>query len=88
MAASCSNLKRSRTELLASTSKPDLQRQLGLVVKTANLLGGAVVIDDRKIALGQILYVAAMLVGDGEHDVHFIHRLGDRGARIVVCWSR
>ena len=61
----------------------DLQRQLGFVVKAANLLGGPVVVDDRKIALGQVLHVVAMPVGHGEDDVHFVHRLGDRGGGVI-----
>jgi len=64
--------------------QPDLQRQIGFIVKAANLVGRFAVIDDREIALRQVPYIAAMLVGDGEHDVHFVHRLGDRGGGVIV----
>ena len=63
----------------------DLQRQLGLVVKAANLVGWPAVVDDREIALGQVLHVVAMPIGHGEDDVHFVHCLGNRGSGIVRC---
>ena len=64
--------------------QPDLEGQIGLVVEAADLLGRLAVVEYRKIALGQILYVAAMFVGDREHHIHFVDRLGDRGGGIIV----
>ena len=50
----------------------DLQRQVGFRVEAANLLRRLVVIDNGEIALLQIGDAAAVLVGHGEYDVHFV----------------
>ena len=39
----------------------DLKGQIGLAVKASDLVGRLVVVEDRKIALRQVLHVAAML---------------------------
>ena len=64
--------------------QPDLQRQIRFIMKAANLLGRLAVIDYRKIALRQVPYVAAMLIGHGEYDVHFIYCFGNRGGGVIA----
>ena len=65
--------------------QPDLKRQIGLAVKASDLLGRLAIVEDREVALRQVLHVAAMPVGDGEDDVHFVDRLGDRGGGVIGC---
>ena len=84
MADSCSNLKRSRTELLASISKPTCSGKIGLGVEAANFLRRLVVVEHAKIVLLQIGDAASVLVGHGEHHVHFVGGRADRRQRVVA----
>src|SRR5580704_350134 len=63
--------------------KPDLQRQVRLGVETANFLRRLVVVDHVKIALLQIGDAPPVLVGYGEHYVHFVS-LGPDGCNWLV----
>src|SRR3984893_10160985 len=52
-------------------------------MKAADLLGWLVIVEYREVALAQILHVAAMLVGDGEHHIDFVYRLGNSRGRLI-----
>ena len=84
MADCCSNLNRSRTELLASISSPTCERQIGFGVEAADFLRRLVVVEHVEVALLQIGNAAPMLVGHREHDVHFVGGRTDGGDRVVV----
>ena len=84
MAASCSNLKRSRMELLASMSRPTRKRQVGLAAEGANRLRRLVVVDHPEVVLLQVVDELAALVGDVEDHVDFVHLLDDGGELLFL----
>ena len=89
IAASCSNLKRSRTELLASISSPT---RSGRLVSLLNdrIVRGLAVVDDAEVVLRQVLHKVVTLVGDGEDNVHLVNAFADGGQRNIVRlrWRR
>ena len=60
----------------------DLQGQIGFGVEATQFCRRLVIVHDAEIGLLEIGDTLAMLVGDGEHDVHFVGRSLDRGDRI------
>ena len=82
MAASCSNLKRSRTELLASISNPTCKGKSVSLRKLRSSAGIRLSIDFEIVFL-QILDVMAVAVGHGEDDAHFVDRLFQGGDGLI-----
>ena len=86
MADSCSNLNRSRTELLASMSKPTCSGRLVSAWKLRISCGGLLSSTMLKVALLQIGDAAAVLVGDREHDIDFV-RVRAMVVRASSAWA-
>ena len=82
MADSCSNLKRSRTELLASMSSSDLQWQVGFGVEATHFRRRLVIVHDAEVGLLEIGDVLTVLVGHGEHHVDLVGKCAERCDRV------
>ena len=87
MAASCSNLKRSRIELLASISRPTRSGRLVSLRKERIDLRRLAVVEHAEVVLLQVLDELAALVGNGEDHVDLVHPLDDGGELLVVSAS-
>src|SRR5581483_2496707 len=61
--------------------EPNLQRQVCFSAEAANLAGRLVVVHYPEVVLLQVLDIAAVLVGNREHDVDFVYDPFDRGQR-------
>src|SRR6266566_3113307 len=65
--------------------KPDLHRQISFAAKTANFRYRFLVIDDPKIALGEVFDVVIVFVSDGKNHADLIHGNDENWAvRITV----
>ena len=62
----------------------DLQGQIRLAAEAEDLFRWLAVVQNLEIVFLQILDVVAVLVGDGENQVDFVHRLAHREDRFIA----